>query len=116
MPIETDCPPEFIPICDLDENWLSPKEFAAAIGMTPQYVRLACESGEILCHVYNSSKVHQRKAYRIPRSALKLYLARSANYNPRDIVRIIGDIINRLPMKHVLDLGDAVARRMRAGE
>ncbi len=91
-----ECPPDFI----------SPKQLAAAIGSSDQYIRDACESGQIVCWPLNSRKEgtkDERKNYRITFAAAVTYMAETLNC---PVESLSPDLIRRLTGQ-VFDAGQS---------
>lgn len=81
------------------QEWFSPKEVAAIIGKSDQYVRDAFDNQRILGHTSNARSRHiRRRSYQIHRDALLLFLLETANYQPQDFLqRITGLLRHRSP-------------------
>ncbi len=70
-----------------NQEWFSPKEVAAIIGRSDQYVRDAFDNQRILGHAANGrSRNVRRKNYQIHRDGLLLFLLETANYEPDDFL------------------------------
>lgn len=65
------------------QKWFTAKEAAHVLGKSPQYVRNCFDSGRIMGHCMGSGE--ERHTYMIPRHALELYLAETANYCTEDL-------------------------------
>lgn len=80
-----------------DQEWFSPKEVAAIIGKSDQYVRDAFDNQRILGHTSNArSQQVRRRSYQIHRDGLLLFLLETANYQPEDFIsRVTGLLRHR---------------------
>jgi hypothetical protein len=94
------------------QQWFSPKEMAAIIGKTDQYVRNAFDNQKILGHLLNGScpkGQEKRKTYMISRECVLLFLFETANFCPDDFLdRLCEILLNRsfsqlLKIKQKLD-------------
>jgi hypothetical protein len=81
------------------KRWFSPKEMAAIIGKTDQYVRNAFDNQKILGHLLNGSApkgAEKRKTYMISRENILLFLFETANFSPDDFLdRLVEILLNR---------------------
>ncbi|MDR1413410.1 MAG: hypothetical protein LBI56_00515 [Puniceicoccales bacterium] len=94
------------------QKWFSPKEMAAIIGKTDQYVRNAFDNQKILGHLLNGSApkgLEKRRTYMISRESVLLFLFETANFSPDDFLDRLHEILaNRslaqlLKIKHKID-------------
>lgn len=72
------------------QEWFSPKEVAAIIGKSDQFVRDSFDNQKILGHCCNARAKkgkEQRKSYQIHRESIILYLLETANYTQEDFFR-----------------------------
>ncbi len=77
-----------------DQEWFSPKEVAAIIGKSDQYVRDAFDNQRILGHASNArSSQIRRRTYQIHRDGLLLFLMETANYAPEDFLQRVAGIL-----------------------
>ncbi|MDR1456692.1 MAG: helix-turn-helix domain-containing protein [Puniceicoccales bacterium] len=90
---------------DPRQAWFTPKEVAAILNRTGQFVRDLLENGRILGHALYA-RGDRRKSYQIHRSALELYLLKTANFAPDELTKSILSLVSSLPRKHV----DAIRR------
>jgi len=82
------------------QEWFSPKEVAAIIGKSDQFVRDCFLNQKILGHCANgrvAAQREKRQRYQIHRDGVILYLLQTANYAPEDFLRQIGDLLRRRP-------------------
>ncbi|QYY34941.1 hypothetical protein [Ruficoccus sp. ZRK36] len=80
------------------QEWFSPKEVAALIGKTDQFVRDCFQNQKILGHTANGrigARHEKRHRYQIHRDGVLLYLLRTANYEPQDFLSQMGELIRR---------------------
>ena len=85
---------------DPRQAWLTPKEVAAILNRTDQFVRDLVENGRILGHALNA-RGRRRKSYQIHRIALELYLLQTANFAPDELAKSILRLVDSLPRKQV---------------
>ncbi len=79
-----------------DQTWFSPKEVAAVIGKTDQFVRDCFLNQKILGHTANGRaglRHEKRHRYLIHRDGVLLYLLRTANYEPDEFLAQMGELI-----------------------
>jgi hypothetical protein len=81
------------------QQWFLPKEMAAIIGKTDQYVRNAFENQKILGHLLNGSAsrgAEKRRTYMISRENILLFLFETANFSPENFIeRLDENLKNR---------------------
>lgn len=76
------------------QEWFSPKEVAAIIGKSDQYVRDAFDNQRILGHASNARSAQvRRKSYQIHRDGLLLFLLETANYEPADFLQRVAGLL-----------------------
>lgn len=75
------------------KEWFTPKEVAAIIGRTDQFVRDALDSRRILGHSCSARGAQKRRTYHIHRDGLLLFLLETANYEPQDKLDRMADIL-----------------------
>lgn len=71
------------------QQWFTPKEMAAIVGRSDQYIRDCFDSQRILGHCLQGrtrAGARGRKSYQIHREAVLLYLLETANYEPEDFM------------------------------
>ncbi|MDR2677178.1 MAG: helix-turn-helix domain-containing protein [Puniceicoccales bacterium] len=90
---------------DPHQAWFTPKEVAAILNRTDQFVRDLVENGRIWGHALNA-RGQRRKSYQIHRIALELYLLQTANFGPDELAKSILRLVDSLPRKQV----DAIRR------
>lgn len=81
-----------------DKEWYTPKEVAAIVGRTDQYVRDAFENQRILGHATVARAVRgreKRRSYQIHRSGVLLFLLESANYPPYELLDRLAEYLKR---------------------
>ncbi|MBC2594218.1 hypothetical protein H5P28_08075 [Ruficoccus amylovorans] len=79
------------------QEWFSPKEVAAVIGKTDQFVRDCFLNQKILGHTANGRaglRHEKRQRYQIHREGVLLYLLRTANYEPEDFLAQVGELLS----------------------
>ncbi len=77
------------------KQWFTPKEVAAVIGRTDQFVRNALDSRRILGHSCSARSQPKRQTYHVHRDGLLLFLLETANYAPQDKLERLGEILKR---------------------
>jgi hypothetical protein len=78
------------------KQWFSPKEVASLIGRTDQFVRDAFDNQKILGHQNNARARRgreRRRTYQIHREGVILFLLETANYNPKDFLDRVQEIL-----------------------
>jgi excisionase family DNA binding protein len=96
---------ELVAKTDPRQAWFTPKEVAAILNRTDQFVRDLVENGRILGHALNA-RGRRRKSYQIHRIALELYLLQTANFGPDELTKSILRLVDSLPRKQA----DAIRR------
>jgi hypothetical protein len=86
----------FFPL-ESGREWFTPKELAALLGRTDQFVRDMLENDRILGHALRGRGQSDRRSYQIHRNAVELYLLETANFTPEDYVERLFRLIRRLP-------------------
>jgi hypothetical protein len=86
--------------------WFTPKEVAAILNRTDQFVRDLLENRRIFGYALYAKGKSQRKSYQIHRTALELYLIETANFAPEELSELIVRLIRALPPKQI----DAIRR------
>jgi hypothetical protein len=89
------------------QRWFSPKEMAAIIGKTDQYVRNAFDNQKILGHLLNGSAPkgeEKRRTYMIPRENILLFLFETANFSPEDFMERLGEILKNRSVSQLLKI------------
>lgn len=86
----------FFPL-EAGREWFTPKELAALLGRTDQFVRDMLENDRILGHALRGRGQSERRCYQIHRNAVELYLLETANFTPEDYVERLFRLIRRLP-------------------
>ena len=79
-----------------DKEWYSPKEVAALVGRSDQYIRNCFENQKILGHTCNGRAGkgrEKRRSYQIHRDCILLYLLETANYEPPDFMERLAEIL-----------------------
>jgi hypothetical protein len=112
----------FISMLPDAKQWFSPKEMAAIIGKTDQYIRDAFDNQKILGHSLNAKALRgdeKRKTYMIPREGVLLFLLETANFVPSDFMHRIEEILGNRSTHQLLilqkRLNDLVDRRLSGG-
>ncbi|WOO41179.1 hypothetical protein [Rubellicoccus peritrichatus] len=87
----------FDPMLPSGQEWFTPKEVAAMIGRSDQYVRDCLKTGRILGHQFDGKGGNERRRgrYQIHREGLALFLLETANYKPGDIAERLTDTMKR---------------------
>ena len=94
------------------QQWFSPKEVAAILGRSDQWVRKAFEAGTIFGCSANGTRpaARQKKQYiSIPRDCLLLFLATSANFSGADYTYALVDLAKRLNERDIKLFYNALA-------
>ncbi|MDR2778717.1 MAG: hypothetical protein LBB16_00295 [Puniceicoccales bacterium] len=89
------------------QQWFSPKEMAAIIGKTDQYVRNAFDNQKILGHLLNGSApkgTEKRRTYMISRESILLFLFETANFSPEDFTDRLGEILKNRSVSQLLKI------------
>jgi hypothetical protein len=89
------------------QQWFSPKEMAAIIGKTDQYVRNAFDNQKILGHLLNGSAPkgeEKRKTYMISRESILLFLFETANFSPEDFLDRLHEILSNRSIAQLLKI------------
>jgi hypothetical protein len=89
------------------QRWFSPKEMAAIIGKTDQYVRNAFDNQKILGHLLNGSAPRgeeKRRTYMISRENILLFLFETANFSPEDFIERLGEILKNRSVSQLLKI------------
>ncbi|MEM9226831.1 MAG: hypothetical protein AAGA45_02595 [Verrucomicrobiota bacterium] len=90
---------------DQQQEWYSPKEVAAIIGRSDQYVRDAFDNQRILGYAGNGrARQAKRRNYLIHREGLLLFLLETANYRPEDFIRRMAVLLNNRTREELEDL------------
>lgn len=94
---------EFDHLLPPGQTWFSPKEVAAVIGTTDQFVRDCFQNRKILGHQTNGrsrkTKEQQRQRYLIHREGVLLYLSQTANYEAGDFLALMKQLVRERPME-----------------
>jgi len=99
----------FEPLLSSNQEWFSPKEVAAIIGKSDQYVRDCFENQKILGHVLNGKAVRgqeKRHSYQIHRQSLLLFLLETANYEPSDFAKRVKKLLKFCHQQQLLEILD----------
>ncbi|MDR2576972.1 MAG: hypothetical protein LBC42_02905 [Puniceicoccales bacterium] len=81
---------------DSHGEWFTPKEVAAILGRTAQFVRDLLENRCILGHALSTRGSSGRKSHQIHRSALELYLLETANFTTDEYKQRLLRLIRRM--------------------
>lgn len=82
------------------QDLLWPKEVAAACGVNEDYIREACELGDLKSFNLSKTQAAGRRnytTYRIPRSAAIAWLASHANFTAGDLLQELEGAVLSLP-------------------
>ncbi|MDR0595331.1 MAG: hypothetical protein LBF94_01350 [Puniceicoccales bacterium] len=93
------------------QRWFSPKEVAAIIGKSAQYVRDAFDNQKILGHTMSGRAPkgkEKRKTYQISRESLMLYLIETANYTSDEFLLKLRDIFSNCSTAQLLKLQNEI--------
>ncbi|MDR2603605.1 MAG: hypothetical protein LBC11_03555 [Puniceicoccales bacterium] len=93
------------------QQWFSPKEMAAIIGKTDQYVRNAFDNQKILGHLLNGSAPRgeeKRRTYMISRENILLFLFETANFSPEDFIERLGEILKNRSVSQLLKIQNQI--------
>lgn len=82
---------------DAAKEWFTPKELAALLGRTDQFVRDLLGNGRILGHALRARGKSTRRSYQVHRRAVELYLLETANFHSDDYVRCLLTLAKDLP-------------------
>ncbi|MGF1485430.1 MAG: hypothetical protein ACFBZ8_13820 [Opitutales bacterium] len=97
-----------------DQEWYTPKEVAAILGKTDQYVRDCFLNQKILGHTTNGRTPRgqeRRQRYQIHRDSVLLYLCETANYTPEDYVDRLEVLLDRVAPEQRERLATRLLRR-----
>jgi LPS sulfotransferase NodH len=89
------------------KEWFSPKEMAAVIGKTDQYVRDAFDNQRILGHtLYGRAPkgLEKRRTYMISREYILLFLLETANFLPDDFLVRFCEVLRRRSFNHLMKI------------
>lgn len=79
------------------KEWFTAREAAAIIGCSDQFIRDCIEDQRILGHQTRPAPRRKggssRPSYRIHRDGILLYLMETANYEPRDLIERLGELL-----------------------
>ena len=94
------------------KRWFSPKEMAAVIGTTDQYVRNAFDNQKILGHTLNGAPkgTEKRKMYMISRESVLLFLFETANFSPEDFLDRLNYILTNRSISQLLKIQQSIDR------
>jgi hypothetical protein len=93
------------------QQWFSPKEVAAIIGKTDQYVRNAFDNQKILGHLLNGNAPRgeeRRRTYMISRENILLFLFETANFSPEDFLDRLCDVLNNRSVSQLLKIQEII--------
>lgn len=93
------------------QTWFTPKEVAALVGRSDQYIRDCFDNQKILGHQFNGRGQRgqeKRRACQIHRRSLQLYLLETANHTPEDFMRRLSTLIRSCPQA----LREALSREL----
>ncbi|MDR1401674.1 MAG: hypothetical protein LBI81_01800 [Puniceicoccales bacterium] len=106
-PQETQSYEHFSFLLPTSQKWFSPKEMAAIIGKTDQYVRNAFDNQKILGHLLNGSAPkgsEKRRTYMISRESILLFLFETANFSPEDFLDRLHEILANRSISQLLKI------------
>jgi Fe-S oxidoreductase len=89
------------------QRWFSPKEVAAVIGKTDQYVRNAFDNQKILGHLLNGNApigAERRCTYMISRESILLFLFETANFSPEDFLERLCEVLENRSLSQLLKI------------
>lgn len=89
------------------QEWFTPAEVGQIVGRSPNHIRACLETAELTGH---RPPGEGRRAYRIHREDVLLFLLRSANYEPE---QFLGTMLDLLRNRSAAQL-DEFARRVEA--
>ncbi len=98
-----------------NQQWFSPKEVAAIIGRSDQFVRNSFYSGKIMGHMSNglARKGEEKKSYlRVHRDAILMYLLESANYTPDTFMEGIEQLLQNRSQYQLMRLEKMIRERL----
>jgi len=81
-----------------NKDWFSPKEVAAMLGCSDQYIRNSIHSGKIMGHIAGKvldRNLDNKSFIRIHKHAVLVYLFETANYTSDSFIEKISEIISR---------------------
>lgn len=93
------------------QQWFSPKEVAAIVGKSDQYIRDAFDNQKILGHQSNARALRgteKRRSYQIHRDCVLLFLLETANYEPNDYLQRVFDLLTHRSENELLELKKAI--------
>ncbi len=97
----------FESLLSTNQEWFSPKEVAAIIGKSDQYVRDCFENQKILGHVLNGKAIRgqeKRHSYQIHRHGVLLFLLETANYEPSDFAKRLKRLLKFCHHQQLLEI------------
>lgn len=95
----------FSELLPANQAWFSPKEVAALVGKTDQYVRDCFDNQKIFGHTSNGRAKRgreQRRSYQIHRDGVLLFLLETANYEPDDFIDRLCELVLSRPVEEML--------------
>lgn len=106
-----------------NQEWFSPKEVAAIIGKSPQFVRDAFDNQIIMGHASNSGKYKSstqkgkklplRKTYQIHRNSITLFMLETANYQPKEFLKRVETLLKHRAPEELLKIQTFVQKRLK---
>ncbi len=95
-----------------EKRWFTPKEVAALIGTSDQFVRDAFDDQRILGHfnIVPGRGPKGRRLYRIHRESLLLYLLETANFAPADFAARVDELLQNRSPAHLQQIRERLDR------
>ena len=100
------------------KEWFTPKEVAAIIPWGERHVRDCLKGQRILGHASSARVGHteeQRRSFAIPRAALILFMAETANYTSAVLVERFCDVVSNWPPAMQRELRDYLNEQLEDG-
>ena len=99
------------------KSWYSPKEVAAILGRSENFIRAAFENEKLLGHSANARAARgeeQRQSTLVHRDGVVLYLAETANYTPEDFLERVCALVENRALDELLVVQEVVRRAINA--
>jgi hypothetical protein len=97
-----------------EQQWFTPKEVAAIIGRSDQFVRDAYDNQKIFGHQNNGRArkgKERRRTYQIHREGILFFLLETANFRPKDFLECLKELLRNRSPQQLLELQHWLASR-----
>lgn len=90
-------PEHFAHLLPATQQWFSPKEMAAIVGRSDQYIRDCFDHQRVCGHLLrgrvSERGTRKRHSYQVHREGVLLYLMQTANFEPEDFMNCLREVI-----------------------